>query len=893
MAASIAGKGLETNDTVYDDFSDAFSVVQKELNHLKFCYDNTVYQIEKFVKTCPHVNIEQFLPKDTQERVQRVITTQPAIIVIGQSNCGKSSLINEILRGSILPTAEVPCTSKIVRLKHSREPYFQELDKDGNCIEGKPKETLTKKLKVPRSVVAVPGAERNDKSKVEGVVEVGFDHPLLEKGISIVDAPGFSENATLDSLVTQCVEGILGVIIYVIDGQHGVRQQDRKKINELRKKVPRATIFYVCNKVEVNEKALRMDQTAEEADLPRETPDKAAMTFKALAHSGLLDSETNTDDNPFFAAVSVKDVHRSRKRGQNDERFQQFKIKFLKLAVQTMHSHTIDALLSVVDMHNVLFYGMCGSPTQRALLSHFMAELKKHSFEFFDKTKKAIKIRKSVLVHVVKKTLADNKHDIIRDAMNMNFLPIVGDTVRRNEIILQCREQIEDHIVIKCDTLIRAKMAATFDEINKICQRDLRDVLVHIRDALGYSIWHDIMGFQQSILTCLNFTDRNVLVLTETMFDKLKENALTFLEYMQGLKVTKEWKTKVAENIFSLIDPSETANGTVNLMKRRVASAREHFEQTLKNMDSATSAIGKLSPQEQRSLEKVSPIVAQNSCMAMALLNNNLYGLLEFGETQSTSDKSQVRLVTNPAQLVGRYGEFAYVGKMVQATDLHLLPPNVAMGFLTARLLPHNANVLHYLDVVITTEFQPVLIRQRYTINLMDAVQTTKCIQEKERKRILNDVIQGLEHVLYFAVEIDLKPTHVVTCSQKDARERQWKILLGPRETSNVYPNGYHPFHLPPEAFDKSSVGFGEHQYVYSLGILLWLLFNPEYAWPEFARPETSRDDFILAVDEGNKRPDATKCSPAAQKLFERCWNADQTRRPNIKTFIKELTKIS
>ena len=60
-----------------------------------------------------------------RQRLQSYSAKKSTLLVVGQTNSGKSSFVNELLGGSFMPTSEVPCTSRIVRLKYSKENYVQ------------------------------------------------------------------------------------------------------------------------------------------------------------------------------------------------------------------------------------------------------------------------------------------------------------------------------------------------------------------------------------------------------------------------------------------------------------------------------------------------------------------------------------------------------------------------------------------------------------------------------------------------------------------------------------------------------------------------------------------------------------------------------------------------
>ena len=69
-----------------------------------------------------------------RKQLQSNASKKSTLLVVGQTNSGKSSLINELLGGSYMPTSEVPCTSRIVRLKYSDRNYIQVNLQQLNCL---------------------------------------------------------------------------------------------------------------------------------------------------------------------------------------------------------------------------------------------------------------------------------------------------------------------------------------------------------------------------------------------------------------------------------------------------------------------------------------------------------------------------------------------------------------------------------------------------------------------------------------------------------------------------------------------------------------------------------------------------------------------------------------
>ena len=152
---------------------------------------------------------------------------EPALIFVGQTNCGKSSIINELLGCKALPTSDQPSTARIVRVAYAEEPFCRLVAKDGRTLEEIP---LKGKNKIPRRKIELNQKDRGDASKVEATVETGLNIDFLKSGVTIIDSPGRNENKALDNLVKEKLENPLAFVIYVVDGHNLFTKQVRIEI---------------------------------------------------------------------------------------------------------------------------------------------------------------------------------------------------------------------------------------------------------------------------------------------------------------------------------------------------------------------------------------------------------------------------------------------------------------------------------------------------------------------------------------------------------------------------------------------------------------------------------------------------------------------------------------
>ena len=180
------------------------------------CFQDIVANIQVHDET----DTQTLIPFSQLEDVEKELQKSPSVFFIGERNCGKSSIINELLRQTYLPVHETPCTARIVRIKHAEKPYARLIGSDGRVVKI---ELLTRK-KLPEELIVVPHEDRENRSALDAIVEVGLKHELLSSGIELIDSPGKSESDVLDRVLDDFLDkGTVPMFVYVIDGDNHLR----------------------------------------------------------------------------------------------------------------------------------------------------------------------------------------------------------------------------------------------------------------------------------------------------------------------------------------------------------------------------------------------------------------------------------------------------------------------------------------------------------------------------------------------------------------------------------------------------------------------------------------------------------------------------------------------
>ncbi len=208
--------------------------LEKAVEEFKVCSERASSLFNETVQCLEEMKTQAKLSEDAInalstslniEEIKQALKKRPSVVFIGNRNCGKSAILNELLGGSFLSVHETPCTSRIVKISNSTgENTIRVVNKTGE--EVLPLTTFTKR--VPKEYVVVCDEGREQSEQLKCTVEITLNHPFLKSGIELIDSPGRNENDALDDVVDTFFEkGTTPLVVYVIDGNEQLRSSVR------------------------------------------------------------------------------------------------------------------------------------------------------------------------------------------------------------------------------------------------------------------------------------------------------------------------------------------------------------------------------------------------------------------------------------------------------------------------------------------------------------------------------------------------------------------------------------------------------------------------------------------------------------------------------------------
>jgi predicted GTPase len=144
--------------------------------------------------TCSFLDNEQHsqILQDVELISKQIVDPNFRIAVLAPFNFGKSTLLNALLGAEVMPTKMIRTTGTAITIKYGKTQLINITLATGKVITSKDP-TILKEF----AVLDKKSRQRNDVTSVE----VFYPHPLLKRGVELIDLPGTNDREEQDILV--------------------------------------------------------------------------------------------------------------------------------------------------------------------------------------------------------------------------------------------------------------------------------------------------------------------------------------------------------------------------------------------------------------------------------------------------------------------------------------------------------------------------------------------------------------------------------------------------------------------------------------------------------------------------------------------------------------------
>lgn len=177
------------------------------------------------------------------EVVPKLLAERFHLVVVGEFNHGKTTMVNALVGRDILPTGVTPTTAVIHHILHAPEPYARVIRED-ESRETVPFDTL-------KEWVATENAERQARQHKVSYLEIGLPSKLLEDQIVLVDTPGVNDLSHQRADITYNYIPRSDAVLFLLDAGQLLKESERVFLFEKLLAKSRDKIVFVVTKADI------------------------------------------------------------------------------------------------------------------------------------------------------------------------------------------------------------------------------------------------------------------------------------------------------------------------------------------------------------------------------------------------------------------------------------------------------------------------------------------------------------------------------------------------------------------------------------------------------------------------------------------------------------------
>lgn len=174
-----------------------------------------------------------------EERIPAFRQGRMSVVVLGEFNHGKSTVVNALLGEEILPVGITPTTAVITHLVYGDKPHAEIQPPRGGARTAIAYDQLGKAIK-----------HENDEGSEPEYVEIQYPNALLADSLVLVDTPGVNDISRQKVEITYGYVPKADVILYVLDATQVLKKSEITFIKERLLKANRDRIIFVLGKTD-------------------------------------------------------------------------------------------------------------------------------------------------------------------------------------------------------------------------------------------------------------------------------------------------------------------------------------------------------------------------------------------------------------------------------------------------------------------------------------------------------------------------------------------------------------------------------------------------------------------------------------------------------------------
>ncbi len=201
--------------------------------------DHVAQFYEELAEVAGETGLHSLKKEVVQERLPALRSGEVTLVVLGEFNHGKTTVVNSLLGEDVLPMGITPTTAVITHLVHGEEPAARVKPPRQQEFQDLPYEQLGQAIQD----VTEDGEEPE-------YVEIAHPNSFLDDGLVLVDTPGVNDISRQKVEITYGYVPRADVILYVLDATQVLKKSEIVFIRERLLRANRERILFVLGKVD-------------------------------------------------------------------------------------------------------------------------------------------------------------------------------------------------------------------------------------------------------------------------------------------------------------------------------------------------------------------------------------------------------------------------------------------------------------------------------------------------------------------------------------------------------------------------------------------------------------------------------------------------------------------
>ncbi|XP_068851756.1 dual serine/threonine and tyrosine protein kinase isoform X2 [Aphelocoma coerulescens] len=763
-------------------------------------------------------------PRHEEEQLQRSVSWQPCLLILGQNCTAKGGLLNALLGQRLLPGArggsEERCRRRRVRFTHgARTRLSLALPGQYELVQALAAHSGHWDT-IPEEDLEV-AADAEDPAQRAAELEVMLPCALL-KEVDIVVAPcrGFqSAEATLAELVNQ----VLPVVTFAIS-EPQLSPSDETELREIKEKFSLPIFFF------------RVPEPGSELISPKKPDKTKSSLYFQLLHLEYL-SPCGSCGCGGGAAGSVL-------AEQPD------KLRLLSaFCRQVLQKHLVEAARRLNEVHcrclNIFINQAFDMQRDLQVTPKRLQYTRRKENELFESLLGIANRKQEEMKEMIVETLGCMKEQLLEDAASMEFRDIIipenGEPVSSKDIKC-CIKQIQELIISRLNQAVANKLISSVDYLRESFVGTLERCLKSLEESWEVSVHpprslekpkdvsvHITSNYLKQILNAayhVEVTFNSGSTVTRMLWEQIKQ-IIQRITWVSPPAITSDWKRKVAQDAIESLSASKLAKSICSQFRTRLHSSHEAFAASLRQLEDGHS--GRLERTEDLWLKvrkDHAPRLARLSLESRSLQDVLLHGKPKLGRELGRGQYGVVYLCDSWG------GHFPCALKSV-------VPPDekhwndLALEFHYMRSLQSHERLVHLHGSVIDygygggSSIAVLLIMERLHRDLYTGLKAG--LELEPRLQIALDVVEGIRYLhSQGLVHRDIKLKNVLLDKKNRAKITDLGFCKPEAMMSGSIVGT--PIHMAPELFTGK---YDNSVDVYAFGILFWYLCSGHVKLPE------------------------------------------------------------